>query len=129
VSRVDGAAKVTGAAKYAAFPLRHAETLVDGEIRMRGDPSHNLSLTGVLRGANEPIKSEITSIPDRTGVAALLFLRHSAVFVEIRLDEEFGMLRVVRVVSTVAAGRILNAKTARSQIMGTVVGGHRHGVA
>ena len=33
------------------------------------------------------------------------------------------MLRVARVVSAVAAGRILNPKTARSQIMGAVVGG------
>ena len=33
------------------------------------------------------------------------------------------MLRVTRIVSAVAAGRILNPKTARSQIMGAVVGG------
>ena len=33
------------------------------------------------------------------------------------------MLRVARVVSAVAAGRILNAKTAHSQVMGAVVGG------
>ncbi len=33
------------------------------------------------------------------------------------------MIRVTRVVSAVAAGRIINPKTARSQILGAVVGG------
>jgi len=41
----------------------------------------------------------------------------------VRVDEELGVIRVTRVVSAVAAGRILNTKTARSQIMGGVVWG------
>jgi xanthine dehydrogenase YagR molybdenum-binding subunit len=48
---------------------------------------------------------------------------HSAVFVEVKIDEELGVLRVTRVVSAIAAGRILNPKTARSQILGGVVMG------
>ena len=48
---------------------------------------------------------------------------HSAVFVEVMVDEELGVLRVTRVVSAIAAGRILNPKTARSQILGGVVMG------
>ena len=48
---------------------------------------------------------------------------HSAVFAEVKVDEELGVIRVTRVVSAVAAGRILNPKTARSQIMGGVVWG------
>jgi xanthine dehydrogenase YagR molybdenum-binding subunit len=48
---------------------------------------------------------------------------HAAVFAEVKIDEELGVIRVTRVVSAVAAGRILNTKTARSQIMGAVVGG------
>ncbi|MGA8359093.1 MAG: xanthine dehydrogenase family protein molybdopterin-binding subunit [Xanthobacteraceae bacterium] len=48
---------------------------------------------------------------------------HSAVFAEVKIDEEIGVIRVTRVVSAVAAGRILNTKTAHSQIMGAVVGG------
>jgi xanthine dehydrogenase YagR molybdenum-binding subunit len=39
------------------------------------------------------------------------------------VDEELGVIRVTRIVSAVAAGRILNTKTARSQIMGGVVWG------
>jgi xanthine dehydrogenase YagR molybdenum-binding subunit len=39
------------------------------------------------------------------------------------VDEQLGIIRVTRVVSAVAAGRILNTKTAASQIMGSVVWG------
>ena len=46
-----------------------------------------------------------------------------AVFVEVRVDEELGVVRVTRVVDAVAAGRILNPKTARSQIIGGMVFG------
>ena len=48
---------------------------------------------------------------------------HSAVFAEVKVDEELGVIRVTRVVNAVAAGRILNLKTAHSQVMGSVVGG------
>jgi xanthine dehydrogenase YagR molybdenum-binding subunit len=48
---------------------------------------------------------------------------HSAVFAEVKVDEQLGVIRVTRVVSAVAAGRILNPKLASSQILGAVVGG------
>jgi xanthine dehydrogenase YagR molybdenum-binding subunit len=48
---------------------------------------------------------------------------HSAIFAEVKVDEQLGVIRVTRVVSAVAAGRILNTKTAASQVMGSVVGG------
>ena len=48
---------------------------------------------------------------------------HSAVFAEVKVDEQLGVVRVTRVVSAVAAGRILNPKTAGSQILGGVVWG------
>ena len=40
-----------------------------------------------------------------------------------KVDEDLGIVRVTRVVNAVAAGRILNPKTARSQVMGGVVWG------
>ena len=40
-----------------------------------------------------------------------------------KIDEELGIVRVTRVVSAVAAGRIINTKTAASQMMGGVVWG------
>ena len=46
-----------------------------------------------------------------------------AVFVEVRVDPDLGTVRVARVVSRVAAGRIINPKMARSQAIGGIVGG------
>ena len=48
---------------------------------------------------------------------------HSAVFVEVKVDEDLGTIHVTRVVSAIAGGRVLNPKTARSQIMGAIVWG------
>ncbi len=48
---------------------------------------------------------------------------HSAVFAEVTVDESLGTIHVPRVVSAIAGGRILNPKTARSQILGAVVWG------
>jgi xanthine dehydrogenase YagR molybdenum-binding subunit len=48
---------------------------------------------------------------------------HSAVFAEVRIDEDLGVVRVTRLVNAVAAGRILNPTTARSQIIGASVMG------
>jgi xanthine dehydrogenase YagR molybdenum-binding subunit len=46
-----------------------------------------------------------------------------AVFAEVRVDRELGEIRVARIVSAYGAGRILNAKTAHSQLVGGVVWG------
>ena len=56
-----------------------------------------------------------------------------AQFVEVRVDDDLGEVRVARVVGAFAAGKILNAKTARSQFIGGIVWGigmalHEHTV-
>jgi xanthine dehydrogenase YagR molybdenum-binding subunit len=47
----------------------------------------------------------------------------AAWFVEVRVEADLGLLRVARIVSAVDAGRILNEKLARSQIIGGAVMG------
>jgi xanthine dehydrogenase YagR molybdenum-binding subunit len=44
-------------------------------------------------------------------------------FVEVGVDPDLGLLRIRRVVSAIDAGRILNEKTARSQIVGGTIQG------
>jgi xanthine dehydrogenase YagR molybdenum-binding subunit len=46
-----------------------------------------------------------------------------AIFTEVRVDPDYGTVRVSRVVGRYCAGRILNVKTARSQITGAIVWG------
>jgi len=48
---------------------------------------------------------------------------HSASFVEVEVDKDLGTIQVVRAITAVAAGKIINPKTARSQVLGSMVWG------
>jgi xanthine dehydrogenase YagR molybdenum-binding subunit len=47
----------------------------------------------------------------------------AAVFAEVRVDPEFGLVRLNRFVGAYDAGRIINPKTARSQAIGGIIWG------
>ncbi len=74
-------------------------------------------------GKVDQIQEEQTASPDPAIKKAYTAYTHSAVFAEVRVDEELGVVRVTRIVDAVAAGKILNPKTARSQVVGGVVFG------
>jgi xanthine dehydrogenase YagR molybdenum-binding subunit len=96
--------------------------LEDGRIVSKRDASRAVAITDAMRqGAADRIERERTTNPEHDGKFARN--THSAIFAEVKVDEQLGVIRVTRVVSAVAAGRILNAKTARSQIIGSVVMG------
>lgn len=81
-------------------------------------------LTRVLKlSEKESLRGDGATAPNPIKEFPYARLTHSAVFVEVRIDEDYGMIEVPRVVSAIAAGRILNPKTARSQILGGVVFG------
>ena len=97
---------------------------VDGTLRRAVDPSGAVRLVDVLAHANESrIEEKYLMLPHMFKQKKYLRATHSAVFCEVRVDELMGTVRVTRVVSAVAAGRIINAKTARSQVSGAVVWG------
>src|SRR5262252_6969197 len=73
------------------------------------------------QGNVDRIEQEKTTEPAQD--ASRAHNTHSAIFAEVKVDEELGVIRVTRVVSAVAAGRIVNTKTASSQILGGVVWG------
>jgi xanthine dehydrogenase YagR molybdenum-binding subunit len=93
-----------------------------GRIIRKIDPTHFVPIAEAMRQAeNNKIEEEATVEPDDNDSHARF--THSAIFVEVKVDEDIGFVRVTRVVNAVAAGRILNSKTARSQILGGVVWG------
>ena len=96
--------------------------LVDSKLVSKRDQSRAVSIVDAMRhgGVDRIEQEKSTSFPDDGSHA---HNTHSAIFAEVKVDEELGVIRVTRVVNAVAAGRILNAKTARSQIMGGVVWG------
>ena len=96
--------------------------LVDGKLMSKADASRSVSITDAMRhGAVDRIEQEKTTNPTDDPTRA--HNTHAAVFAEVKVDEQLGVIRVTRVVSAVAAGRILNTKTASSQILGSVVWG------
>jgi xanthine dehydrogenase YagR molybdenum-binding subunit len=109
-----------------ASPLADAKLedviLADGKIVSKNDASRAVSIADVMRhGKVDRIQLEKTnSFKDISSYARNT---HSAVFAEVKVDEQLGVIRVTRVVNAVAAGRILNTKTAGSQILGSVVWG------
>jgi len=97
-------------------------SLVDGRLVSKEDQSREIPIADVMRhAAVERIAQEKTTTFADDGSHA--HNTHSAIFAEVKVDEQLDVIRVTRIVSAVAAGRILNTKTARSQIMGGVVWG------
>ncbi len=100
---------------------------VGGRIVLRSDPSVAVGIADAMRAAElTVIEAEETASAGLSGLISQMRKSrhtHSAVFVEVKVDEELGVVRVTRVVTAVAAGRIINPKTARSQILGGVVMG------
>ncbi|MEC3888753.1 xanthine dehydrogenase family protein molybdopterin-binding subunit [Xanthomonas campestris] len=96
----------------------------NGTLALRADSSSAIALTQVLAEAKlDHIEDKFLLLPNVLKQRKYTRATHSAVFVEVRVDEELGTVRVTRVVSAIAAGRILNPTTARSQIIGGVVWG------
>ena len=94
----------------------------DGRLYLKSDPTQSVAIRELMRRAGVPsLEETATSAPDVTARAKYTCATHSAVFAEVRVDEDLGTVRVSRIVSAIAAGRIINPKTARSQILGAVV--------
>ena len=112
------------ARKVEGSPLAKAESddveFADGRVRLRADPSQGVAIVDVLR---EVIEEEVKTVPDAAKQAPFSSYAHSATFAEVEVDEDFGTVKVTRLVVAVAGGRVLNPKTARSQILGGAVMG------
>ena len=99
-------------------------TTTKGGIHVVDAPSIGEAYVDILARHGIP---EITAHGERNpradGASAPPSGSFAARFVEVRVDAELGLLRVARIVSAVDAGRVLNEKLARSQIIGGTVMG------
>ncbi|MDQ6941476.1 MAG: xanthine dehydrogenase family protein molybdopterin-binding subunit [Candidatus Eremiobacteraeota bacterium] len=95
----------------------------DGALRAKDDASRAIAYGDLARlsetGAIEALGS---ASPGDEGVR-YSFHSFGAQFVEVRYDEELARLRVSRALGVFDCGRILNAKTARSQMIGGITWG------
>ena len=114
------------AQKMTGSPLKGAKlddvVFAEGKIRRKDDEHQEASVADAMRAGNaDRIEKEASAEPK--GNRKYAHFTHSAVFAEVKIDEQLGVIRVTRMVNAVAAGRILNPKIAESQILGAVVGG------
>jgi len=95
----------------------------DGELFVRAEPSKREAMAAIVaRHGGEPVEVEASADP---GDASEHYSMHAfgAVFVEVHVDELLGEVRVPRVVGVYGVGKLMNAKTGHSQLMGGIVGG------
>jgi len=116
------------AKKVKDSPLSGADldevTFAGGMVKLTKDPTKSVSITEVMRqGEVNNIEEESMTLPNPVHMLKYGMYTHSAIFVEVMVDEDLGTVKVTRVVNAVAGGRIINPKTARSQVLGGVVWG------
>jgi xanthine dehydrogenase YagR molybdenum-binding subunit len=96
---------------------------VDGQMQSRHESTRAISLTDVMRHSKlDTIEAEAEAEPGPERQEFSTYA-HSAIFAEVKVDEDLGIIHASRIVTAVAAGRIINPKTARSQVLGGMVWG------
>ncbi|MDV7090188.1 xanthine dehydrogenase family protein molybdopterin-binding subunit [Rhodococcus opacus] len=100
-------------------------TVTDGRIHRVGEPSASETYADILaRNSLEELTADGASTPPaQHDLGMALTGAFGAKFVEVQVDTDLGRLKIVRIVSAIDGGRILNRKTATSQIIGGTVGG------
>ncbi|MFJ3077299.1 xanthine dehydrogenase family protein molybdopterin-binding subunit [Pseudomonas sp. NPDC087029] len=108
--------------RYPEVAATASEQIVFAEGHLHAG-SHRFALADIVAGSSEgAFEAQIDAEPSARR-QPFATATHSAVFVEVQVDEDLGTVQVTRVVSAIAAGRVVNPKTAHSQILGGVVWG------
>jgi xanthine dehydrogenase YagR molybdenum-binding subunit len=111
--------------KDLALADRHGKSRDALQVRdgMVAGPDRRVPIASLLERGNHPfIEAEVQA---QSGDEKQRFSMHAfgAQFAEVRVDPDLGEIRVSRFVGAFDGGRILNAKTARSQLVGGIIYG------
>lgn len=114
-------ASAGSASKIAGVPAERL-AVSDGFVLVADDSSRREAIAAIVARHGEPVEARGEAAP---GAEEKRYESRSwgAVFAEVRVDPSLGIVRVPRVVATYSVGRLLNAKTARSQLQGGIVWG------
>lgn len=100
-----------------------AITADNGWLIARNQPDQRESMADVVaRHGGEDVTAESSTA---SGDEKKRYSMHSfgAVFVEVHVDPDLGMIRVPRVVAAYGVGKLINKKTGRSQLIGGIIWG------
>jgi xanthine dehydrogenase YagR molybdenum-binding subunit len=109
----------------APFPGADAHNVViaDGSLRLE-NRNLNISYSELLaRNQLSSLTGEADYNPIEEANGPKAVFSFSAVFAEVRIDAELGLVRLNRFLGAYDAGRIINPKTARSQAIGGIIWG------
>jgi xanthine dehydrogenase YagR molybdenum-binding subunit len=98
-------------------------TVEDGRVRRRDEADRGESIAELIgRWKGPALETRASSAP---GDEKKQFSMHAfgAVFAEVHVDADLGIIRVPRIVGAYGVGNLLNTKTAHSQLMGGIVWG------
>jgi xanthine dehydrogenase YagR molybdenum-binding subunit len=95
-----------------------------GRLYRRDDETRSESYAAILaRAGLSEIDASGTGAANPTAQADYAMHSHGAVFAEVKVDPDLGVVRVTRMVGAFAAGRIINPKLVRSQLLGGMIWG------
>ena len=105
-----------------------------GRLHRRDDEGRSESYADILtRAGVAEIEGRGTGAADPAAQSAYAMHAHGAVFAEVKVDPDFGQMRVTRLVGAFAAGTVVNPRMVRSQYYGGMIWGvsfalHEHAV-
>jgi xanthine dehydrogenase YagR molybdenum-binding subunit len=125
----------TGDERSPLFGAGNAGVLArGGRLHRRDDESRSESYADILtRAGLADIEAGGKGAADQTAQSTYAMHAHGAVFAEVKVDPDFGQIRVTRLVGAFAAGRVINPRLVRSQYFGGMIWGisfalHEHAV-
>lgn len=96
----------------------------NARISAKNNPALSLSYIEILKRNNLDMVTEThQSTPDSGLRSKYAIASHGAQFIEVKVDEDLGIIKVTRVIEATAAGKIINPKGAHSQEIGATVWG------
>jgi xanthine dehydrogenase YagR molybdenum-binding subunit len=105
-----------------------------GRLHRRDDETRSESFGDILNRAGlSEIEGSGSSAADQAAQSAYAMHAHGAVFAEVKVDPDFGQIRVTRMIGAFAAGTIINPRMVQSQYYGGMIWGlsfalHEHAV-
>jgi xanthine dehydrogenase YagR molybdenum-binding subunit len=116
---------VTAAIADAQSPLfrRAAAVVTLRDVMLIGPDGHREAIAAVVARQPDALEAKADAKPDEETDRKYATRSFGAVFAEVRVDPLTGVLRVPRVVAAYNVGRLMNLKTAKSQLEGGIVWG------
>lgn len=110
--------------KSPLYNVAEAEIVAEnGRLQLRTDAKTGETFASLLkRNGGKPLEATVQSKQGDEKEKYSMFA-FGAVFAEVRVDEALGEIQVTRLLGTYAAGKIVNLKTATSQLLGGMIWG------